>query len=393
VSTLSAQLLQINNPGPRVRRRGRVLVIVAATSIAAYIVAMFALIALIPAWPLSTVLLTGMCLATTGVIALARAGYVSVSGIALLLIPYVASLGGALANGYTSNAPIFLIAYVLIAGMTLPPRALPIALAGSFLATLYAPLLVSGRTEAVEYTELLTLSTVVASFAALIAGVNNWVMDRSFAEAEYLTTALRQANATLEERVAERTAALTVALRQSESLADQLEELSDRDPLTGLYNRRRLEVEFNRVGWNAHHQEGISVALADLDDFKRINDTLGHHVGDIALQRVGKALSEGCRQRDVVARTGGEEFVLLMPETSPEEAFACSERLRTVVAALSFEDVAPGLRLTVSVGVASSASGSRAAGLPQSLLKQADEMLYAAKRSGKNKVLSCLWTR
>ncbi|WP_146099532.1 GGDEF domain-containing protein [Kineococcus xinjiangensis] len=373
------------------RRRGRVLVIVAASSIVALIPTMFALMAVLPDWWLSTTLITGLCLANAAMIALARAGHVTVSAVALLVLNFSATLAGVLAEGHASNAPIFLVSLVLIAGISLPTRALPFALVASFAATFCLPLVVGGRTEPVAYVELLALTTVVATFATLMAGVNNWVIDRSFAEAERLTAALQEANADLEDRVEQRTAALTAALSRSESLAGQLAELSARDPLTGLYNRRRLDEEFDRVASAAQEGECVSVVVADLDDFKRVNDTLGHHVGDVVLQRVAGALLTGSRASDVVARTGGEEFVLLMPDTRSEEAVACCERLRGVVAGLSFDDVAPGLRMTVSIGVATGGAGSAAAEMREMLVQQADEMLYAAKRSGKDRVLSCLW--
>jgi diguanylate cyclase (GGDEF)-like protein len=125
----------------------------------------------------------------------------------------------------------------------------------------------------------------------------------------------------------------------------------------------------------------VSVLMVDIDHFKRINDTLGHAEGDVALRAVADVLRGRVRVFDSVARIGGEEFVIAMPGTRPEEAMAAAERVRQAVAAAT---IGPqGLSVTVSIGVGFATPGTA----PDDLLKQADMALYEAKRAGRNRVV------
>jgi len=159
--------------------------------------------------------------------------------------------------------------------------------------------------------------------------------------------------------------------------------LATRDHLTGLPHRRvfeeRLALELERA---RRHWRPFVVGLADVDDFKRVNDTLGHAGGDRVLRRVGGALAGLGRGIDVVARYGGEEFALLLPETDDEGAAAFGERLRRAVEEASAGE-AP--RVTVSAGlyVVRPEDLDRA---PEELVRRADHALYDAKRAGKNRV-------
>ena len=408
-------LLLVRHADHHVRRRGRVLITVIATLLALIALSTPVVAVAIPAGELAATLMSGLCLGYLGLIVVARRGHVAAAAWLLLLIHYGALAGGAVATGHVGNAPILLSALALMAGMGLPRRALPAALLSTVAAVVALPLTVHGRTTAVAYPEVLVLGTLVAAFAGLIAMVNNKVMESAFEEAEQLTLALQASNAELEHRVAARTEELSAALANAHSLAEQLTELSARDHLTGLFNRRRLDAEFDRL---AAATAPLSLVVLDLDDFKRVNDTLGHHVGDVVLQRVAQALLVECRGTDVAARLGGEEFAVLMPATTLDAAGALCERLRRAVAALPFDDVAPGLRVTASFGVAtsttapgpdatrspddSSSAGSSGDGSPldtaddgaaqgarrrrEDLLRRADELLYVAKRSGKDRV-------
>jgi diguanylate cyclase (GGDEF)-like protein len=162
--------------------------------------------------------------------------------------------------------------------------------------------------------------------------------------------------------------------------AEQLREQADRDPLTGLHNRRYLAR-----GHAALDPAGpVSLAVIDLDNFKSINDRYGHHVGDRVLMRVAVLLVEQLRVEDLVARTGGEEFVVLMPRTDEAAALACCERLRTAFHAEPWADIAPGLRLTASFGVVSAPD----AGDLAVLTRDADERLYEAKRTGRDRAVA-----
>ncbi|MGB3126996.1 MAG: diguanylate cyclase [Pseudomonas sp.] len=157
------------------------------------------------------------------------------------------------------------------------------------------------------------------------------------------------------------------------------------DPLTGLPNRaawsERLDHEVNT--W---HQRGNSLALAmlDLDHFKRINDSYGHLAGDKVLKIIASVLRKRLRPTDFIARFGGEEFVLVMPDSSLADALAVGEGLRAAIEACPFHFKGEPVTLTVSMGVAQFQPGERS----DAALKRADEALYRAKAAGRNQVLA-----
>jgi two-component system, cell cycle response regulator len=159
--------------------------------------------------------------------------------------------------------------------------------------------------------------------------------------------------------------------------AQQLREQADRDPLTGLHNRRYLLREHDPAG-------PVSLAALDLDHFKSINDRYGHHVGDRVLERVAAVLVAHVRAGDLVARTGGEEFVILMPRTGDDAALACCERLRQALRAEPWGEIVPGLDLTASIGVVSAPQG----GDLDVLARHADDRLYTAKRTGRDRTIA-----
>ena len=128
----------------------------------------------------------------------------------------------------------------------------------------------------------------------------------------------------------------------------------------------------------------MALILADLDHFKSINDRFGHVAGDRVLTAVADALLDGVRGHDVVGRYGGEEFVIFLPETGLDEALVVAERLRSAVAALSFDDYA-GLEVRSSFGVAEANAVSAADADP--LVSAADDALYRAKRAGRDRVI------
>jgi diguanylate cyclase (GGDEF)-like protein len=166
----------------------------------------------------------------------------------------------------------------------------------------------------------------------------------------------------------------------------QLETAAMRDPLSGLLNRRamleRILAALERARGESKGE--LSIALFDIDHFKRINDTHGHDVGDIAIRAVAGALRDGVRDADTVARWGGEEFLVLFDDTSPGGSLFVANRLRLAVEALQIN--APGHRLRISCS-----GGVAAFGLDgsdeDSLLRIADERLYAAKQAGRNRVV------
>jgi diguanylate cyclase (GGDEF)-like protein len=166
----------------------------------------------------------------------------------------------------------------------------------------------------------------------------------------------------------------------------KLEELSITDELTGLFNRRhfiqRLDEEINRSRRQKHP---ISLIMADLDHFKRVNDTLGHQVGDEALKNFAAWVKGGVRRMDLVGRYGGEEFVVLLVDCGPKRAVKVADKLRREVAGRS--QIAPFDQLggfTVSMGV-STLTGDDSA---QELIHRADQALYTAKENGRNQVVA-----
>jgi two-component system, cell cycle response regulator len=163
--------------------------------------------------------------------------------------------------------------------------------------------------------------------------------------------------------------------------AEKLREQAERDWLTGLHNRRFLARELARVA-DEPGSEPFSLAVLDLDHFKQINDRFGHDTGDRVLVRVAGLLLGELRQADIVVRTGGEEFVVLMPNTPANAAAACCERLRVAIGDEPWHEVAPGLAVTASVGVATAAGAEELAALSE----LADRRLYAAKRAGRDRV-------
>ena len=177
---------------------------------------------------------------------------------------------------------------------------------------------------------------------------------------------------------------LTEANLQKTMLLDQLERQTYEDALTGLANRRRLDMrladEFARA---LRHRRPLAVAIADLDNFKLVNDRHSHAVGDAALQSLAKLLSSQVRHTDLVARFGGEEFVLVLLETDARAALNVCEKLRTLVEQHAWDAIHPGLALTLSIGVCADTS------LPghERMLAAADRNLYLAKAGGRNRVV------
>ena len=157
-----------------------------------------------------------------------------------------------------------------------------------------------------------------------------------------------------------------------------------RDALTGLYNRRHVNERLPTLLEDALLRQGpISLAILDLDHFKRVNDTLSHSVGDTVLQQVAHLLQQETNGSTVAARLGGEEFVLIMPGVGAQEAVRRCERLRLRIRAHQWEPVTGRLPVTTSIGVATSERGR---GTASSLLSTADQHLYAAKRAGRDRV-------
>lgn len=165
----------------------------------------------------------------------------------------------------------------------------------------------------------------------------------------------------------------------------RVEVLSMTDELTKLPNRRYLNQALSLEIAIAHrHGHPLSILMVDIDHFKKLNDRAGHPIGDEALLRVAECLKGSLRESDVVARWGGEEFVVLLPHTAQSEAVEVAEKVRRAVAAIEtpWSREQPSGHLTVSVGVAQLAPGEDGAALVQ----RADRAVYAAKREGRDRV-------
>jgi two-component system cell cycle response regulator len=165
-------------------------------------------------------------------------------------------------------------------------------------------------------------------------------------------------------------------------------ELAVTDPLTGLYNRRHMDNQLAVQVTNAASRgKAVAVLALDVDFFKPINDTHGHDVGDRVLQELATRLKAQVRAIDLCCRMGGEEFVVILPETDLQVGFTVAERLRRAIANKPFNAGAKQgpLAITVSIGVAGFESLTDT---PQAILKRADDALYEAKRSGRNRVVS-----
>lgn len=188
---------------------------------------------------------------------------------------------------------------------------------------------------------------------------------------------LAQRMATLRGHLRSQRAALAEALERNRVLATQ-------DELTGLVNRRHMgeliAIEHSRVQRSG---STMCLVLLDIDYFKQVNDTYGHQAGDLVLKTFAQSVVSGLRGADVLARWGGEEFLLMLPETSAEEGLKCVDRMRNSLSELAFDAIAPGLRVTFSAGLVSCVPGETVS----AAIERADDAMYAAKLGGRNRTV------
>lgn len=211
-------------------------------------------------------------------------------------------------------------------------------------------------------------------------------------EAEEARRSLEHARDLLEVRVTERTRDLMQAnerllheVAERARAEEQLALVARADPLTGLMNRRAMleQLEYQALRFQ-RHDTPFTLILADLDHFKSINDTHGHDIGDQALVEVADQIKECLRSQDLAARWGGEEFLILLPDTDLDGGLRVAEDLRESIAARALTVVQEALRLTLSLGVAAYGTGQ---GL-SACIKAADTALYQAKVQGRNRVVA-----
>lgn len=171
--------------------------------------------------------------------------------------------------------------------------------------------------------------------------------------------------------------------RKALSDAEQAQERALTDALTGLLNRYGLQRAMAReIAAARRYGRPLSCLMMDIDHFKKINDVYGHPIGDIAIQQVGKVLTEVTRNSDMVFRYGGEEFIVLLPETDIKGAVVLGEKIRTFAESRIFGDGERILTLTLSIGVASLKANESG----NDMIARADVALYNAKENGRNRV-------
>ena len=207
---------------------------------------------------------------------------------------------------------------------------------------------------------------------AEIYRLKNVELASAYQDLQVLNAALQEAN---EQK--------SLLVEQLQHKTEELERKTFEDSLTGLSNRRyldiRLPLEFERAKRFGH---ALTVAIGDLDFFKQVNDSFSHQTGDATLKAIAGIFKKNCRAIDIVARYGGEEFVLVLIETPLSKGTALCDRIRNSVARYDWNKVHPRLAVTVSFGVASNLR----LGTAEKLLAAADAKLYEAKQSGRNQV-------
>jgi two-component system cell cycle response regulator len=171
------------------------------------------------------------------------------------------------------------------------------------------------------------------------------------------------------------------------SLHETVQRQAVTDELTGLYNHRRFqEALASELERSKRFEQDMSLVMLDIDNFKSINDTYGHEAGDSVLRQFATRFRRNTRSIDLACRIGGEEFVIVMPDSGLERAFQVGERLRECIAAEPFQaNGETRLKVTASVGVATL---EQPQGSLDALFKRADQALYVAKRGGRNRVVA-----
>jgi diguanylate cyclase (GGDEF)-like protein len=284
---------------------------------------------------------------------------------------------------------LFVTVVPVMAAVLLPARHVLVAIGVALL-----DLVIVSRTadtSTVGVAELTIYSLIVLLTVGAAALVLTIVIDGAFdavtstrSEALRLAEELQVANSELEERVRSRTTELAEALQREQRLSAQLAELTVRDALTGLHNRRHMDDTIDRMfRYAVRSGHPLSIAIIDLDDFKRVNDRYTHLVGDQVLRESAAVLEGSIRGSDELVRMGGEEFALLMPGTSLKEAMTVCDRIRATLEAHPWHSIVEGISVTASFGVATTGTAREVS----ELVRAADEQLLRAKRSGKNRVL------
>jgi diguanylate cyclase (GGDEF)-like protein len=373
----------VNHPDPAVRRRGRnaLIVIYAILVIAIPTIASLTIVhngrQVAGVATIATALMVGAAL-------LIRRGFVD-AAIALFFCAFLgAMLASALLTGEGRLTAIYCAMPVAVAGVTVNRRGIAAVSAAALAIGAWATFALPNDTPVTEV-EVMVAAVTLTAIAVTSTVLGLYGQRQETARADALASSLRTSNDQLEQRVSDRTEQLQHALDRQEQLVAELNELSLRDPLTGLHNRRHADAELPRLVAAAdRYEHPLAMAMADLDRFKRINDDHSYQVGDAVLRTFAQILRETTRSSDVVTRYGGEEFLILMPQTSLSQALVLCERIRHEVEAHDWGEVVDGLAVTVSIGVSDSVSSG---GLV-TIGADADAALHRAKRGGRNRVVA-----
>ena len=222
---------------------------------------------------------------------------------------------------------------------------------------------------------ILIIISIIFTLVIIIILLSAQVRRRKQAE-----NTLAQLNNDLEDNIVQRTLALESSNRALLKLNSRMEGLANTDDLTLIPNRRYGHRVLNRLSYADSEEEEYCVALFDIDHFKNVNDDHGHDVGDQVLQFISHNVSQFIRPQDTFCRWGGEEFLLIMPETQTEQAFIACERIRKLIATTPIEPITS---ITISGGIATNKHSNTIS----ELLRQSDLALYQAKDQGRNRCI------
>jgi diguanylate cyclase (GGDEF)-like protein len=384
------RLLHVDHPDAGTRRRGRNALVVFYGVIALGVPSLLGLSFIPHGRTLAVIVATFMVLAWVCT-RLVASGRVDLGVWMFSALIVVSEVLFPVLTGDSRLTAIYLVVPVAIAGVTLDRIGIAIVTTVVIVAGVIVTMVYPPTDPPVGEFEIILAAVLVTAFVlvASLLGLHGVRLEAQRADAAARTSAdladgLARSNAELEARVEQRTEQLQFALARQESLVADLAELSLRDPLTGLYNRRHADHELPRLLSSAQrHHQPLAMAMADLDLFKQVNDDHSYSVGDEVLRRFSQIMTDNARGADVVTRYGGEEFLLVMPQTSLEQAQVVCERLRHEVESHPWHEVVDGLSITVSIGVADSV---RHDGLV-TLVGSADQALHEAKRGGRNRVV------
>ncbi len=170
-------------------------------------------------------------------------------------------------------------------------------------------------------------------------------------------------------------------IQNDEKMQEKIKRLSEEDYLTRLYNRRKVhEIIETELVRSRRYDSAFAILLLDIDDFKKINDTFGHNAGDKVLVKFSSIIEQTVRESDIAGRWGGEEFLIICPETTIDGATSLAEKLRENIDNNKFKIAG---NITASIGVTGIQHGDNV----KSLIQRADKALYSAKKAGKNRVI------